>query len=258
VTRRPVVFDCEGARLFGSLDQASGETGLLIVSGGNEIRCGAWSGQALLAARLAGAGHPVFRFDRRGVGDSEGENLGFRASRADIAAALAAFRREAPGLRRIVAFGNCDAASALMLFAAELELDGLILANPWTVDCEDGGAAQAPAVARRRYARKLADPRQWKRLASGGVDFDDLVRGVVKALSRTRPSELAAEMREGLARYPGAVSILIAQRDRTAQLFLAAWGRDSRTERFATASHSFADECARDWLFERVLAALRA
>jgi pimeloyl-ACP methyl ester carboxylesterase len=72
VTRRPVVFDCEGARLFGSLDQASGETGLLIVSGGNEIRCGAWSGQALLAARLAGAGHPVFRFDRRGVGDSEG------------------------------------------------------------------------------------------------------------------------------------------------------------------------------------------
>ncbi|OYZ24028.1 MAG: esterase, partial [Novosphingobium sp. 16-62-11] len=53
MTRRHVTFLCEGARLFGTLDigQASGATGLLIVSGGNELRAGAWCGQAQLAAK---------------------------------------------------------------------------------------------------------------------------------------------------------------------------------------------------------------
>ena len=138
--RLPVEFVCEGDTLFGTLDAASGETGLLIVSGGNEIRAGAWAGQALLAARVAAAGHPVFRFDRRGVGDSAGVNRGYRESRADIAAALAAFRAATPTLRRIVAFGNCDAASALMLIGSELAIDALVLANPWTVAGEDDGA----------------------------------------------------------------------------------------------------------------------
>ena len=147
--RGPVEFVCEGDTLFGTLDAAPGDTGLLIVSGGNEIRAGAWAGQALLAARIAAAGHPVLRFDRRGVGDSAGVNRGYRESRADIAAALAAFRAASPDLRRVVAFGNCDAASALMLFGGNLDIDALVLANPWTVEGEDD-AAQAPAALRRR------------------------------------------------------------------------------------------------------------
>jgi alpha-beta hydrolase superfamily lysophospholipase len=92
--RRLIEFPCEGETLFGTLDEAPGTTGLLIVSGGNEIRVGAHRGMALLAGRLAGAGHPVFRFDRRGIGDSTGENHGFESSADDIAAAAAAFRRE--------------------------------------------------------------------------------------------------------------------------------------------------------------------
>ena len=63
--RTPLEFACGGDTLFGTLDTAPGQTGLLIVSGGNEIRTGAWAGQAQLAARVAAAGHPVFRFDRR-------------------------------------------------------------------------------------------------------------------------------------------------------------------------------------------------
>ena len=39
--RRVISFACEGETLFGSVDEAPGTTGLLIVSGGNEIRCGA-------------------------------------------------------------------------------------------------------------------------------------------------------------------------------------------------------------------------
>ena len=72
MTRRHLTFLCEGDRLTGTIDEASNTTGLLLVSGGNEIRSGAFSGQAALAASLAEQGLPVFRFDRRGVGDSEG------------------------------------------------------------------------------------------------------------------------------------------------------------------------------------------
>ena len=95
MSRRHLVFACEGSRLAGTLDEAGGATGLLIVSGGNEVRAGAWNGQAQFAARIAAAGFPVLRFDRRGCGDSEGPNGEFRASAPDIAAALAAFRANA-------------------------------------------------------------------------------------------------------------------------------------------------------------------
>ena len=258
MSRRSAMFECKGARLFGTLDEAGGSTGLLIVSGGNEIRSGAWSGQALLAAQVAAAGFPVFRYDRRGVGDSEGENRGHRESREDIAAAVAAFRAEAPTVERVVAFGNCDAASALMLFGAGLDLAALLLANPWVVEGDDAETVHAPDALRRRYLRKLGDPGEWKRLAAGGIDFRKLVHGLRQAVGVTPPSDLVAAMRDGLDRFTGRAKILLAERDRTAQLFLAAWGpNDPRIERLASSSHSFADEAAREWLFERVLAILQ-
>ncbi|EJL35363.1 hypothetical protein PMI02_00195, partial [Novosphingobium sp. AP12] len=82
MTRRHFAFMCEGDRLVATLDTAPGRTALLLVSGGNEVRSGAWSGQARFAARIAAWGFPVLRFDRRGVGDSEGENGGFRSAAA--------------------------------------------------------------------------------------------------------------------------------------------------------------------------------
>ena len=156
MSRRQLEFSCEGATLVGTLDEAQGGTGLLIVTGGNETRAGAFSGQAELAARIAEAGYSTFRFDRRGTGDSDGANLGFRASLEDIAAALACFRAQNPGMKRVIGFGNCDAASALML-ASGAGFDGLVIANPWMI--EDGNSAPPPKLVRTRYAEKLRDPK---------------------------------------------------------------------------------------------------
>jgi exosortase A-associated hydrolase 1 len=268
--RRHTTFACEGETLAATLDEvhperllqaagrrAPGSTGLLIVSGGNEIRCGAFAGQARLAARIAAAGHPVFRFDRRGTGDSSGENRGFRDSAPDIAAALAAFRAEAPGVERIVAFGNCDAASALML-AGGAGCDALVLANPWTIEHDDG--APPPDAIRARYAEKLRDPRELVRLATGKVSLRKLAGGLGRAMHPPPPpSSLAQDMAAALEGFAGPVRILLADRDRTAQAFLAAWDtHDARIERCAGANHAFAEPEARDWLAKRVLEALGA
>ncbi|MGI8943773.1 MAG: hydrolase 1, exosortase A system-associated, partial [Qipengyuania sp.] len=212
---------------------------------------------AQLAADIARAGFPVFRFDRRGIGDSDGENRGFRKSQADIAAALDAFRALAPGVTRVVGFGNCDAATALML-ASGAGCDALVLSNPWTID-EDADAMPPPATIRARYIARLKDPHEVLRLLGGKVDFRKLLRGIAWASApRRKPGSLALEAREGLSKFDGPVRILIAESDRTAQVFLENWeAGDSRLQRCADAGHSYAEPHARKWLRDQILAALR-
>ncbi|MBF9150333.1 hydrolase 1, exosortase A system-associated [Novosphingobium jiangmenense] len=261
MTRRHLTFPCEGATLVGTLDReaASHSTGLLIVSGGNELRAGAWSGQAQQAARLAAEGYPVFRYDRRGVGDSEGENLSFRHSGPDIAAALTAFRAAAPHVSRIVAFGNCDAAAALMLNTPALTVDALVLANPWTIDGEEAPDAMPASAIRSRYLTKLANPREVWRLLTGGVNLAKLAKGLRSAASSApAPVGMVEEMKSGLARFSGTATILLASRDRTAQMFSEVWdATDPRIQRIDSASHSFSDEAAREWLHARLIEVLR-
>lgn len=262
MSRLQFTFGCGSLKLAGSLDTAPGVTGLLIVSGGNDVRSGAFSGQSQLAARLARKGFPVFRFDRRGVGDSEGENRGFRSSKGDIQAALEAFRAMAPQMERVVAFGNCDAASALMLMEGE-GFDGLILSNPWTIENEEAAVDEpqhSPDAIRSRYAEKLRDPGEVARLLRGGVDLRKLAKGVVSSLRPAPPpSSLALEMQNGLARFDGNARILLAEADRTAQVFEAAWDKgDTRLIRCPGAGHAYVEPDHREWLEQQILAALRA
>ncbi|WP_307085830.1 hypothetical protein [Sphingomonas faeni] len=132
--RRLIGFACEGETLAATLDDAPGTTGLLIVSGGNEIRSGPHRGMVMIAQRLAATGTPVFRYNSRGVGDSTGDNGGFLSAKLDLIAAVAAFRNVAPHVTRLIGFGNCDAASTLALFGRSAGFDKVVLANPWVIE----------------------------------------------------------------------------------------------------------------------------
>jgi exosortase A-associated hydrolase 1 len=271
VMRRMIRFDCEGATLAGTLDVGDKTTGLLIVSGGNEIRSGAHAGQAAMAVHFAALGYPVFRYDRRGIGESEGENGGFENSAPDIAAALAAFRPEAPQMERIIAFGNCDAASALALFHGALGIDHLVLANPWVIEApqqqEDTPTTPSAAAIRARYWARIKNPRSLLDLFTGKINIGKLMGGLAKASRSEAPSRLAGRMADVLTASTAPMAILIAERDTTALAFMAAWKSplfadvrnraDVKLASLASASHSFANEAARDWLYDRVGFVLR-
>lgn len=255
--RRLIEFPCEGETLVGSLDEAPATTGLLIVSGGNEIRSGAHRGMALLATDVAAQGYPVFRFDRRGIGDSSGVNGGFRMSAPDVMAAVATFRAAMPRLARIVGFGNCDGATSLLLHAASA-FDRLLVANPWTILADE---SLPPAAAiRTRYADQLRNPGSWARLLTGRVDFAKLIGGLAK-IARSGGvglTSLEAQVCEAITAHPD-VTVLLAQGDRTAIAFLDAAHRagiDPSVVTIDTASHSFASPADKAALRAAVLAAL--
>ena len=259
MSRLALTFGCSGLTLTGTLDEAPSTTGLLIVSGGSEIRSGAFCGQARLAKRISDAGFPVFRFDRRGVGDSDGDDRGFRKSENDIAAALEAFKAIEPQINRVIAFGNCDAASTLML-GGGIGCDGLVLSNPWVIEEDSADATPPPAAIRSRYAEKLRNPKELARLFTGAVDLRKLSRGIFGAMqTKPAPTSLAQEMAAGLDGYDGPVKILLAANDRTAQVFEGAWdARDPRIARCKNAGHSYVEPHAREWLYQQLLAALKA
>jgi exosortase A-associated hydrolase 1 len=261
--RRTLSFTCEGVTLAATLDETKGRTGLLIVSGGNEIRIGAHRGMAKLAGDIAAAGYPVFRFDRRGIGDSEGENGEFSNSAPDIAAAIAAFRKACPELTQIVAFGNCDAASALLLHRPE-GIAAHILSNIWVVERTDD--LPPPAAIRARYTERMKDPKAWIGLFTGAINLRKLISGLMRIAKPQEPTSLAHGIAAGLATVDGPVAIVLAEQDGTAIAFADAWNSpsfaaararsDISIKKIASASHSFASANDYAVLRETLIAAL--
>ncbi|MEH6662787.1 MAG: hydrolase 1, exosortase A system-associated [Parasphingorhabdus sp.] len=263
---------CESDSLAATLDAGTSTTALLIVSGGNEIRSGAHSGMAALALRISKQGFPVLRYDRRGIGESSGENQGFLSSADEIKAAVQYLRQTQPHVKSVLAFGNCDAATALALFGPDAGVDGYMLANPWVIEAGHEPDKAEPTMSagaiRARYWDRIKNPRTIIDLLSGKIDFGKLLKGLKQASRAEENSGLSLRLRDALSALEANTLILLAKRDTTARAFLAAWnsadfaqtsGKPAITlETLDSASHSFADEAARNWLTEKLLEALRA
>lgn len=261
--RRFLTFDCAGVRLQATLDDAKGPLGLLIVSGGRETRNGPRGVQSRLAQDLAALGIACLRFDRRGVGDSAGADPGFDAATPDIQAALQAFRSACPALRQIAAYGNCDAATALLL-APMPGIDQLLLSNIWIGVPEDG--LPPPPLLRREIGLALKQGRLWSRLWHHKGRLGAVMQGAWRAVIGAPLPPWAQPVATGLARFPGPIDLILAQGDMTAQRFLAAWPHrhfatarakaNCRLHQITTDSHSFAQDAAYPLLRDAVLARL--
>ncbi|TXF99459.1 hydrolase 1, exosortase A system-associated [Massilia arenae] len=229
---RALTFGCGGERLYGILSlpgQAAACTrGVLVVVGGPQYRAGSHRQFTLLARDLAQGGVPVLRFDYRGMGDSEGAVRSFDDVEDDLRAAIDAFMAAVPGLREVVLWGLCDAASAIGMYAArDARVAGLVLLNPW-VRTEDG---LARTTLRHYYRARLKDPAFWRQLLGGGLDWRRSLASLLALLRKARgkPAPAAAgvpttvslpeRMRAGLQDFRGHVLLVIAGADLTAREF---------------------------------------
>ena len=199
--------------LGATLDAARGKTGIVMVTGGTQTRIGSHRMYEQLARSLASSGFPCLRFDRRGVGDSEGQDPGWRGSGPDIKAAVGDFRRSTRALERIIGIGLCDGASAIALHGAAAGLQGAILVNPWLVESETD--SPPPAAIRHHYRQRLTSLEGWKKLLSGSVSYGKLLKGVGKTFT-TGPTDLADEVASSLERSAMPTALILCAGDATA------------------------------------------
>jgi exosortase A-associated hydrolase 1 len=237
-----LLFDCAGEALVGILHPVAAPAvrGVLIVVGGPQYRAGSHRQFTLLARQLAAQGIPAMRFDYRGMGDSSGTVRNFEQVQQDLRAAIDQFCQAVPGLREVVLWGLCDAASAAMFYAADdARVRGLVLLNPWA-RTPDG---LARATLKHYYLARLGSAEFWKKVFSGRFAAGAALRSLTGLLrtacgGRAAPApvatpgeptpalpaavpELGPRMLAGLQRFAGPVLLVTCDADLTAQEFLA-------------------------------------
>lgn len=228
VREEGVVFECDGASLLGVASHPAmpASNGLLIVVGGPQYRAGSHRQFVDLARRAAGRGIAALRFDYRGMGDAEGEPVGFEGAGRDIGAAIDALCERCPSVRRVYLWGLCDAASAVLLYLdgrRDPRVVGACLLNPWVRT----SAGLARAQVKFYYARRIADPDFWRKLLRGGVGWRALREflakiGQARSLSSAGGGELPFQgrMARALSAFAGRTLLVLSGRDLTAREFL--------------------------------------
>jgi exosortase A-associated hydrolase 1 len=234
----PFTFACRGGSLVAIYHQTAGapRRGVVIVVGGPQYRVGSHRQFILLARALAEQGIPALRFDYRGMGDSDGEFVGFEALDLDIAAAIDAFTARCPSLREIVLWGLCDAASASLFYAHhDARVHGLVLLNPWVRTT----SGEARTYLKHYYTKRLLHPAFWRKLLCGRFAFGASLTSFIGTMRKARnagaglpslpaqPARLAGDasiplpdrMAEGLRRFTGPVLLIMSGNDLTAREF---------------------------------------
>ena len=221
-----VAFECRGSTLIGVLHHSStpSDIAVVVVVGGPQYRVGSHRQFVELGRALAKAGVPVFRFDVRGMGDSQGEPQGFEHQRDDIDAAINALQQRA-GVTHVVLWGLCDGASSALLYlhdTADARVVGLCLVNPWVRSEESLARTQV----KHYYGQRLLQASFWAKLIRGKVGLG-AVRSLLQSIARFRRSTsstqaLRFQQRMALAweRFPGPTLLLLSGDDYTAKEFI--------------------------------------
>jgi len=264
----PFFFDCAGDQLLGILHRPKGgnvAVGLLLAVGGPQYRVGSHRQFVLLARDLAAAGIPVFRFDYRGMGDSEGTARDFEGIAQDIGAALDAFCDKMPEITRFVLWGLCDAATANAFYVcADDRVVGQIALNPW-VRTDEG---EAQAFIKHYYWQRLVSGAFWRKVLSWQFDARGALTDFLSKLGQSRGSgggqsdtrdtrPLPVRLRESQIAFPGSTLLILSGRDLTAKEYemrvaesaeWQAWMASARVsvQRLEDADHTFSSAAWRD------------
>lgn len=249
--------------------------GVVIIVGGPQYRVGSHRQFVVMARALAASGIPVFRFDYRGMGDSEGPQVTFDSTAEDIRAAIDHFA-VASGVRQIVLMGLCDAASASLIYCnSDERVRALILLNPWVRTSQ----GEAKAYLKHYYGKRIFQRTFWTKVFSGTFPFMQALHEFLqtgrdarssKAVSlHTRKGDFRSRMLSGLEQFDGATLILISGRDLTAREFMDLYQGDrcwrsagkcasTRIVEWPTADHTFSNGVVLQQALADIIGWLRA
>ena len=201
------------------------DTGVVVIVGGPQYRVGSHRQFVRLARHLATLGHPVLRFDVRGMGDSSGALRHFEHIGDDIAAAIDELLTRQPQVRRVVLWGLCDGAAAALLYLdgrSDPRVQALCLLNPWV----RSEASLARTQVKHYYGQRLLQRAFWLKVLSGQVAGAAL-RGLwtnLRAASFGMDRDAAAlpfpvRMAQAWQRFEGDILLVLSGKDYTAREF---------------------------------------
>jgi exosortase A-associated hydrolase 1 len=166
------------------------------------------------------------------MGDSSGAMRSFEEFSGDIGAAIDAFQRQCPQLRRCVLWGLCDAASAILIYlhaTGDARVDGVVLLNPWVRSDE----SLAQTHIKHYYGQRLMQREFWSKLFSGRLNVASSLLGLLRTArmarqksgdSNSNRENRALSFRErmaaGLKQFRGEVLLILSGRDYTAREFI--------------------------------------
>jgi exosortase A-associated hydrolase 1 len=248
IEQRALRFNCQGCSLVGIIDvpERPLPRGVLMLADAAQYRVGGHRQFTLLSRVLAARGIPVMRFDRRGMGDSDGDAGSVDALDDDIRAALKEFFIHAPDMEEIVILGLGDGASAAALYAGGDErVRGLVLLNPEVGPALEASRAPAPALAR------LLEVGFWTTVAAGRLESAaaDPQPQAPRAPHREAGGALPQRIAASLAAFRGQVLVVLGGEAPAGQEFARLMARHQlgcRRVEIAGADHHFARSEWRD------------
>jgi exosortase A-associated hydrolase 1 len=260
IDQRALRFYCSGSSLVGVVDipERSTGRGVLLLADSEQYRVGSHRQFTLLSRLLAKLGVPVMRFDRRGMGDSEGEPHSFDAIEDDIRAAMKEFFIQAPQMKETVIIGLGDAALAAALYAPlDERVCALVLLNPLP-----GQAIDAMEPLRHHYLARLGEVAFWKKVARGQLDLASgaaTLRQNWRQAIRKQRNELPRRIAASLSGFDGQLLLVLGGEDLAARHFARVLARHHarfRCVEVAQADHAFASgawraevaETAANWI----------
>ena len=203
---------------------------VVMVNGGPQTRVGSHRLYTHLARYLCDQHLFVLRFDYEGLGDSDGQFLGFRHAGPSIEAALDFIDSRFKKKIKKILWSLCDGASASIMFGAQYssKVAGIIICNPYISD----EVHSARTRLKYYYLKKSLSLDFWRRLMLFRINFlksfKDILFFFLLSYGRfwesntTRwalNSNLGDEVLESMKRFNGKVGIVLSTGDLVAMEF---------------------------------------
>jgi len=278
----PIHFTCNNKRLYGVLhipdSKPEPSTVVIIVTGGPQIRSGAHRLYVQLSRHLCRQNWASLRFDYEGLGDSEGDFVGFRHAGASISSAVHFLQNKFKGQVNIVFWALCDGATAAVLYAAiqPEHIKGLILCNPLTYTTQ----GMARSTIKHYYGRRFFKKDFLHKLIRFKLDLHSTINELrdtflnAQFLKRTNSTHegsselpLPKMVLESLHKFKNPIRIILSTDDIVASNFRDEWkkmkadkkklnGNNIMSHVIDGADHTFVDPLVKEKLFHLTLRSL--